>query len=78
MTKNSDFHQILKTVTANYAALEGCEGPHDCEPIPDGHKFPRRVRCKRCGGTMEKLNWSWYQRGLEHGRKHSRPGDDDE
>ena len=54
--------RIFEEVKANHARLAACER-HDFEPI-DAAKRRSPHRCRRCGGELNALNVSWYNRGL--------------
>jgi hypothetical protein len=60
---------IWKEVKANHKLLDECEGPHDFAEIEKERRFPMQFRCSKCGGTVDGTAYSWYQHGLEHGRK---------
>jgi hypothetical protein len=73
--------QILVQVRANTAKLEGCEGPHDFSialdrytkqpienPTPQQH-FGCKWKCSKCGGYVDAINKSWYNRALKDGRR---------
>jgi hypothetical protein len=75
--------QILVQVRANTAKLEGCEGPHDfsialdrytkepiANPTPQQH-FGCKWQCFKCGGYVDAINKSWYNRGLNHAAPNS-------
>ncbi len=51
---------------ANNKLLTACAGPHYFVREDDTRYF-----CSRCGGKVTRTNWIWYQKGLEHGQKHS-------
>jgi hypothetical protein len=57
-------------VKRNQATLASCPGPHDfvrVEPV----KVFSKYRCSLCGGVVDTLAESWYQKGLAHGRKNA-------
>jgi len=72
--------QILAQVRANTAKLEGCSEPHDFsialnrhtkQPLPNPtpqQTFGCRWQCSKCGGHVDAIDKSWYNRGLV-GRK---------
>jgi hypothetical protein len=60
---------IWEGVRANHAALDACPGPHDFsvpleQPLP--HMPARRWACSRCGGAIDVVAKSWYEKGLKH------------
>ena len=71
---------ILVQVKANTVALESCPGPHDFsialdrytkKPIenPTPHQtFLCKWQCSRCGGYIDAINRTWYNRGLKDGK----------
>ena len=62
--------ELWKEVQKNAKRLDECEGAHDfiaVPPAPDG--LQREYICKKCNGIIRSLEWLWYTRGLEHGRK---------
>jgi predicted SprT family Zn-dependent metalloprotease len=61
-----EVQQIFEEVKANLKRLDGCKGPHDFEK--DGEGIRAKYRCKKCKGTLDKINYSWYEKGLEHGK----------
>jgi hypothetical protein len=62
--------RILAEVRANMQLLEECGGPHDFKAVPpDRGRIPRKYKCRFCGGTVDSPAYTWYKRGLEHGRK---------
>jgi hypothetical protein len=74
--------QILQQVLANTAALESCAGHdfsialdrHTKKPIknPTHHQqtFDCKWRCSKCGGYIDAINRTWYNRGLKDGTNH--------
>jgi len=58
--------EIWEETQANHRRLQECKGPHDFQPVTDGH-FSKAFRCSLCGGEVSATNASWYIRGLKHG-----------
>ena len=69
---NKEFYQeVFKEVKINRKKLDNCKGPHEFVPDPPS-KMPTigsRYRCTECGGTVDAIALSWYNKGIEHGRK---------
>lgn len=75
-----DTDEILKQVKENTAKLDGCSVPHDFSIALDRrtHKpmenptpqqtFGCRWQCAKCGGHVDAINRTWYNRGLKHGK----------
>lgn len=63
-----DAMRIWLEVRTNRARLEACSGPHEFVALapPSG---PRKYRCSACHGELWRDEWTWYQKGLIHGRK---------
>lgn len=63
-----DMLKIFEEVKANSALLNSCSR-HAFEPF---QKYPsgmvKKYKCSNCGGTVDSLARSWYERGLEHGK----------
>lgn len=57
-----DTKRIFEECRANQARLEACTR-HDFEPVDVDNRFGM-YRCRRCGGKLDVLNVSWYNRGL--------------
>lgn len=64
----------LAIIRDNQRRLDGCAG-HDFSSIGDGSNalalfgIAVYVRCTHCGGEIEAEAASWYERGIEHGRR---------
>ena len=69
MDKNA-IDKIMERVVKNLDKLDACEGPHEFVSIESSEtaKFSR-LKCTKCGGTIDSSNAIWYNRGLEHGKK---------
>lgn len=61
-------NEIWTEVKANSAALDSCIGPHDFQSMDQTKKLGTRYKCSKCGGTVDGVSYSWYTRGLTHGR----------
>lgn len=64
--------EIVRQVQENHKRLRACPGPHDF--VLEGESEPmtlanRKYRCTRCNGTIDSMAYSWYTKGLDHGRK---------
>ena len=71
--------EIWAEVMANKNKLEGCAGPHDFSICLDRHTkqpidnptniqlFGAYWRCSKCGGQVDAINKSWYNKGLKAG-----------
>lgn len=55
--------KLWEQVKENYKRLKNCP-LHDFE-ITD----KRTAVCKKCKGTISKINYLWYKRGLEDGNR---------
>jgi len=65
-----DVRGIWKDVQANHARLEGCDVPHDFQPVhEEGRALTRQYRCTKCGGTLRSAEVQWYFKGLDHAMK---------
>jgi hypothetical protein len=60
-------HEIWEQVKLNHARLKGCAGPHDFTPTT--LKFGSKYTCGKCGGEVNASDRSWYETGLDHGRR---------
>lgn len=60
--------EIWEEVKRNQARLEGCDRPHRFEP-QDESPHHKDFICRRCGGTLDRMQARWYQRGLEDAPK---------
>jgi hypothetical protein len=70
--------KILAEVLANNVALDRCVGPHDFSIALDRHTkkpmqnttqnqtFGCKWQCSKCGGYVDAINRTWYNRGLQH------------
>lgn len=63
-----DTKEILKEIRENMARLESCAGPHNfsIDATPKKPLF-KKWTCSKCGGTIDAINRTWYERGLKHG-----------
>lgn len=71
--------KVLDEVKSNIAKLDGCDGPHDFsiainrhtkKPLENQqptHVFGAKWQCSKCGGYVDAINRTWYERGLKHG-----------
>lgn len=68
--------KILVVIKANTALLDSCSRPHDfsvcldrytAQPIKDptpAQRFGAKWGCSKCGGYVNGIDKSWYNRGL--------------
>ena len=66
---SEELKQIWREVKQNHAKLDSCAGPHEFLPEDIAKRFGGKYRCIKCRGTIDAVNYLWYTRGLEHGRK---------
>lgn len=59
--------KIWEEVKANHKLLSECSRPHDFEPFGDGPM--KKERCKKCGGTVDKIHAYYYKQGLKDSNK---------
>ena len=59
--------EIASNVAKNFEALNACPR-HEFVSTCEGNPLADYV-CARCGGTVDCVAYSWYTRGLEHGRR---------
>jgi len=65
----ADIQGIWEAVKANNAKLDACVGPHKFT-IPSGRReYMDDIICEFCGGKISASGKSWYEKGLEHGKK---------
>ena len=62
---------LFEEVKENHVRLDSCSGPHEFEEVNMGGSggFARDMRCKRCGGVLNRVHAIWYERGVKHGRE---------
>lgn len=67
MITRNDALKILAAVKENHAKLESCVGPHEFVLVESGPGgLPRKHQCARCGGKLDSVHVSWYNKGMEH------------
>ena len=68
-----DVKKIWKEVQANRKRLDECEAPHVFKKKEKEDDSPRSLRsifvCEKCNGEIGASEYSWYTKGLEHGKK---------
>lgn len=57
-------YDIAKKVKENQARLEACKYHNFQLTEKQG-----RYKCTNCNGEVDSINKSWYELGIEHGRK---------
>lgn len=62
----NEVHAIWEEVKRNHKRLDECPGPHEFGPMlaKPGAKYT----CSKCGGVVDAVARSWYEKGLTHGR----------
>lgn len=60
----AEVKSIFSEVKANLAALEACP-KHQFEDVTPEELLRKKFRCTRCGGTIGRQEYNWYQRGLK-------------
>jgi hypothetical protein len=63
-----DAASILEQVKANQAKLNSCE-LHDFVSRDVVPNLKTKYVCAKCAGEVDASRMTWYQKGLEHGRK---------
>ena len=58
--------RIWSEVRENQKRLDDCIGPHEFSKLDD--KIDGEFLCSKCGGKIRGHDFSWYQKGLEHGK----------
>lgn len=64
----SEVNAIWAAVKANHRKLDGCPA-HKFSPVDPSKAVDRSYRCSACGGEVDAIAFSWFQRGLEQGRR---------
>lgn len=66
-----EVNSIFEKVKQNHRKLDNCKTPHEFEPHEriggEESKIYRNYKCKKCGGILDSINVSWYERGLKDG-----------
>lgn len=59
----TDVSQIWEEVKANHAKLDACP-MHEFDAVPKPlHTLLKDYFCKHCGGKIDSIAHTWYQRG---------------
>ena len=61
---SSKIMHIANGVLENNKLLNSCSF-HIFDPIDDPH-LSRKFICKNCGGVVDAIRKSWYEKGIEH------------
>lgn len=63
--------EILKQVKENFRKLESCNNHDFSIDLTPDKKFNKKYQCTNCGGSIDWLNKSWYEKGKSHGNANS-------
>jgi hypothetical protein len=61
-------NKIWLEVKENNRKLEACVGPHDFIDTTPDKVTGRKYKCSKCEGSIDSIAFSWYNKGLEHGK----------
>lgn len=61
----ADMKTLWAEVQANGRALEAC-AQHSFAPVLPLQTMRQKYRCEHCGGTIDAIAHSWYQKGRAH------------
>jgi hypothetical protein len=63
-----DIDMIWDKVQENNKKLESCKEHNFSIDLTPVRKFGKRYACEHCGGEIDSINKSWYEKGVEHGK----------
>jgi hypothetical protein len=62
-----DANEIWNEIQENHKKIESCNKHDFSIDLNPDKKFDKKYQCSKCGGHVDAIKKSWYEKGLKHG-----------